>query len=79
MECLYALKAPFKNTILVSGLERWGSGRTQKLLHTKTKKMIEDLIQSQAIGTRKKRHKNLRHTGQLGAKRTRNSEDRRPC
>lgn len=32
--------------------------------------MIEDLIQSQAIGTRKKRHKNPRHTGQLGAKRT---------
>lgn len=47
-----------------------GVGHDTETLTYKDKKMIEDLIWSQAIGTRKKRHKNARHTGQLGAKRT---------
>lgn len=47
-----------------------GIGHDTETLTYKDKKMIEDLIQSQAIGTRKKRHKNPRHTGRLGAKRT---------
>lgn len=47
-----------------------GVGHDTETLTYKDKKMIEDLIQSQAIGTRKKRHKNPRHTEQLEAKRT---------
>lgn len=79
MECLYSLKALFRNTILVSGLERWGPGTTQKLLHTKTKKKINERGYYSEPGNRNKEEKtqNLRHTGQLRAKRTKDSEDRK--